>query len=285
MIGSNADEMSLSAPQTVLPFMVTDLINAAVPPAYQQQALQLYPPGSNATQARQSYVGILTDSQFTTTTRRTAQCVSQNQAEAVWRYFFTFKHTIPALAAYGSYHGMELFYVFNTWENATLGSGFLFKPQDDSVQKAMLAYWVNFARTGNPNGAGLPAWPQYHSSSDCYLDIKATPDGGQCGLRKVQSDLWDNAVGYIHCTSSAGIQDVKMDDDLLAYPNPTNGIITLDIQDKRKSSLVCVYDFSGKQVLSLPNAYQVDFSGLPKGIYLLQLIRDGKSEELKIVRQ
>ncbi|TAE45076.1 MAG: hypothetical protein EAZ89_21395, partial [Bacteroidetes bacterium] len=52
MIGSNADEMSLSAPPTVLPIAVTALINARVPQALRPQANALYPPGTNSTQAR-----------------------------------------------------------------------------------------------------------------------------------------------------------------------------------------------------------------------------------------
>jgi len=85
MIGSNSEEMSLSSPAVVYPFMVTALINTYVPSAYKALALQLYPPGANNTEARKSYVGILTDAQFTSITRRTAQCVSKNQAENVWR--------------------------------------------------------------------------------------------------------------------------------------------------------------------------------------------------------
>jgi para-nitrobenzyl esterase len=159
IIGSNSEEMSLSAPQIVTPTMMQGLINTYIPVNLRPQAEQLYPPGTTNQQARESYIYFLSDAQFTATARRTAQCVSLNQYESVWRYFFTFRHTLPILEPYGAYHGMELFYVFNNWETATLGSGVLFKPADDSVQTHMLAYWTNFARTGNPNGTNLVNWP------------------------------------------------------------------------------------------------------------------------------
>ncbi len=285
MIGSNAEEMSLSAPQTVLPVMVTALINSYVPPAYQAQALQLYPPGANNTQARQSLVGILTDAQFTATTRRTAQCVSQNQTEPVWRYFFTHKHTIPALATFGSYHGMELFYVFNNWENATLGSGILFKPQDDSVQQVMLNYWVNFANTGNPNGAGLANWPEYQSAGDCYLNIKATPTGTNCGLRTAQSDLWDDASGFTGCSGSVGTQAVINETGLLVYPNPTDGWINLQVLLPNEPLSICLYDAMGRRLISAINSLQVDLSPFPAGIYLLTMEQKGYVWRSKILKQ
>lgn len=199
IIGSNSEEMSIAAPATVFPFMVTSLINSSVPPSLQSEAKSIYPAGNNQTEARTSYVNILTDAQFTATTRRTAQCVSQNQSQPVWRYFFTYKHSLPQLALLGSYHGMELFYVFNNWENATLGKGILFKPQDAEIQSKMLAYWVNFANTGNPNGTGLPSWPSYEASTDCYLTIDSKVENQQCGLRNAASNLWDSVSGYKGC--------------------------------------------------------------------------------------
>jgi len=33
------------------------------------------------------------------------------------------------------------------------------------------AYWVQFAKTGNPNGPGLPVWPAYSPGSDRYMDL------------------------------------------------------------------------------------------------------------------
>lgn len=267
IIGSNSEEMSLSAPQTVFPFMVTALINSIVPSAYQSAALSLYPPGSDNNQARASFVGILSDSQFTSTTRRTAQCVSLNQTEPVWRYFFTHKHTIPQLADFGSYHGMELFYVFNNWENATLGTGILFKPADDSVQNAMLKYWVNFANTGDPNGSGLSNWPQYQSSSDCYLEIKATPDGTQCGLLTAKSDLWDNVVGFTGCTSTVGIEELIYESNrLIIYPNPSNSMINVECKKGYQ-----IYSSTGQLMKQSSQATtQINISDLPTGVYFLK---------------
>lgn len=284
MIGSNSEEMSLSVPQTVLPFMLTALINSTVPSSLQAQANLLYPAGSTTAQARASYIGVLTDAQFTSTTRRVAQCVSVNQNEAVWRYFFTHKHTVPQIAGLGSYHGMELFYVFNTWENALLGSGPLFKPQDDSVQTAMLKYWVNFAATGNPNGNNLVNWPQYQAATDCYLELKATPNGSQCGVRTAQSDLWDDAINYSDCISTLGVDEHTVTPSLLVYPNPTSHSIHLPVELLNDPIELRVYDFTGKLIFVKYNSGPVDVSAQPPGMYLLSLKQKGKNYQAKFVK-
>ncbi len=266
MIGSNAEEMSLSAPPTVAPFTVNVLINTTVPQALRPQALALYPPGANATEARASYVAILTDAQFTSTTRRTAQCISLNQTEAVWRYFFTYKHSIPQLAAYGSYHGMELFYVFNNWENATLGSGFLFRPSDAAVQYNMLNYWVNFAKTGNPNGVGLEVWNPYQSNDDCYLEINDDPDGNQCGIRTEACNLWDNVVGFMGCKSTTETKDVENEISHSIYPNPTHGILEVSTYDGYE-----IYNASGMLLYKSSKAcVRIDVTSLAPGLYILK---------------
>jgi len=270
MIGSNSEEMSLSAPQNVLPFMVTALINQYVPAPYQSQAAALYPSGTTSAEARESYVGILTDAQFTATTRRTARCVSQNQIEPVFRYFFTHKHAFSPLTELGSYHGMELFYVFNTWEDATLGSGPLFSPQDDSVQTNMLQYWVNFAATGNPNGSGLPVWPDYDAAPDCFLEIKATPDGSACGLRTVESDFWDAASNYAGCTISAIADDMLSHENLIIFPNPTSGFIQLQIPAPSTEFVVTVMDATGKEILRKNNTAAIDLTAIANGFYMIK---------------
>lgn len=76
----------------------------------------------------------------------------------------------------GAPHGGEIAFVFGT-----LGTGGFGPPpppptpQDQAVSHMAQSYWVNFARTGDPNGAGLPAWPRYDPSKDLIFDFH--PDG------------------------------------------------------------------------------------------------------------
>ena len=285
LIGSNSEEMSLSAPTTVVPSMVTALINLYVPAALRQMATQLYPPGSNAAEARRSYVSILTDAQFTATVRRTAECVSLSQDQPVWRYFFTHRHTLPLLEPLGSYHGMELFYVFNNWENATAGTGYLFRPEDDSVQRLMLNYWVNFAATGNPNGSKVANWTQYQAASDCFEEINSIPDGSRCGLRTAESDLWDAAAGFLGCRAS-GTADRLPDPEVSpVYPNPTRGRIEFAGAAQAKGLTAHFFDIAGHKVLTVKDQNHADLTGLSPGIYLMKLVGTGLVGCYKIILQ
>jgi para-nitrobenzyl esterase len=39
------------------------------------------------------------------------------------------------------------------------------RPEDRALSELMQSYWTNFAKTGDPNGPGLPQWPQYNAAT------------------------------------------------------------------------------------------------------------------------
>ena len=283
MIGSNADEMSVSAPAVVYPIMVTALINSIFPPGLQQDALSMYPPGNTNEEARKSYVQLLTDSQFTATSRRTAQCVSLNQNEPVFRYFFTHKQAGP-LDIYGSYHGLELFYIFNNYENTNYAWGPWYTGADDSVQQMMLEYWTSFAKNGIPSAQNFEEWPAFLAEQDCYLEIKSSPDGSQCGLRTEKCDLWDAVINYQGCTSSIGMPETK-NQAFLVYPNPAGSYINIPCDEPPASGTISVFDSQGKRQLEIKECGLHYIGHLPSGIYFIKIIENHKVIVSRFIKQ
>lgn len=88
-------------------------------------------------------------------------------------YMYQFGYVSPAMrqrARYGSGHGSEVSFVFNTL-NARWGSPAEATAEEKELARIMNTYWANFAKTGNPNGSGLPDWPLYDTQKEEMLDI------------------------------------------------------------------------------------------------------------------
>jgi para-nitrobenzyl esterase len=68
----------------------------------------------------------------------------------------------------GAPHATEIPFVFDTvaarYEKDLTDA-------DKATAQAANAYWVNFARTGNPSGKGLPEWPAYSPKTDILMDF------------------------------------------------------------------------------------------------------------------
>ena len=59
----------------------------------------------------------------------------------------------------------------------------------------MNTYWANFAKTGDPNGPGLPAWPRYESSGGEILEVnRAGVAEGKPDTTSARLDLIRRAV-------------------------------------------------------------------------------------------
>jgi para-nitrobenzyl esterase len=72
----------------------------------------------------------------------------------------------------GAPHGGEISFVFGT---LTARPGSTVSPEDQAVSRMAQSYWVHFAKSGDPNGAGLPVWPRHDPSKDSIFEFR--PDG------------------------------------------------------------------------------------------------------------
>jgi para-nitrobenzyl esterase len=80
-------------------------------------------------------------------------------------YLYNFDRKVPAegdMKKYGAFHTAEVPYML---DNLKFLNNRPFEPVDRELARAMSGYWVNFIKTGNPNGAGLPEWPKYNTIS------------------------------------------------------------------------------------------------------------------------
>lgn len=110
----------------------------------------------------------------------------------------------------GAFHASEIAFVFDS--HLSLPK----IPQADrTLTKEMGLYWTNFAKTGDPNGNGLPVWPQFSQEEDVWLnldhEIKIIHN-----LRKEKLDIIESVLeDYIEATrpllASTGNQIVEQD--------------------------------------------------------------------------
>jgi para-nitrobenzyl esterase len=61
---------------------------------------------------------------------------------------------------------------------------------DKQISDIMQQYWTNFAKTGDPNGAGLPVWPKFDPASRAYIQFTDAGPIAKEGLRRAYCDLF-----------------------------------------------------------------------------------------------
>jgi len=173
MIGANNADLGRPAAKTLEEAL------APFDSSVREQVLKAYDP-DNTGNVRLIEARMASDLMMVEPARFTARAIA---AQGVPVFEYRFSYVAPAVAAAqengpraklivnkGAQHATDVPYAFDTIVDV-LGDKAV---QNDAIMAYTLSsYWANFAKTGNPNGAGLPNWPAYDDKADVLMNFTA----------------------------------------------------------------------------------------------------------------
>ncbi|HEY7387608.1 MAG TPA: carboxylesterase family protein [Bryobacteraceae bacterium] len=129
--------------------------------------LKAFPADTDAEAARSQHA-LARDQLFAWQGRTWARLQAKTGKSKIFLYYFD--HTAPGMpeqTKYGAFHSSEIPFALNTlaeWDRPWTAT-------DRKIAEQMSAYWVNFAKNGDPNGPGLSRWPAYMREDERSLRL------------------------------------------------------------------------------------------------------------------
>jgi para-nitrobenzyl esterase len=173
LVGYNSDEgASFSPPRT--PEAYIEGVKSRYG-SFAESLIKAYPAGT--TTVPKTARDLARDAAFGWQTWIWARLQSKMGKSKAFYYYFDQHPDYPAespQADRGSPHGQDVAYVFQHL-NAS-------NPQttktDLEISEAMATYWTNFAKTGDPSGNGVPAWPAFSDANPVVMYFNKIPHTG-----------------------------------------------------------------------------------------------------------
>lgn len=109
-------------------------------------------------------------------------------------YAYRFSYVADAIGKPGAEHATDIPYFFDT---VAVKYGAQNTKKDAAMGKAISAYLVNFAKKGDPNGRGLPAWPRYRPATDEIMDFAGS------GKPEPKKDPWGEEIETAQAAAAA----------------------------------------------------------------------------------
>ncbi len=166
LIGTNSDEGSLFIKKKSVKQHLDDLDRTFG--EMKDLALECYP-ASNKKEAKQSSRNIFRDMTFAWPTYAWANLQTKYGTANVYYYYFD-QH--PKIFN-GAMHASELRYVFDHMDSHPIPL-MHYSDEDKALSAIMVKYWTNFAKTGNPNGEGLPEWLTFDNEKTPTMYLKGS---------------------------------------------------------------------------------------------------------------
>jgi para-nitrobenzyl esterase len=172
LIGSNADEgQFFIAGRTITVKNFAEELDGSFPSFLVR--LIGPKPGATDADARAAAAAFHRDLRFRWDMRAWARLAAEDERNPVFYYEFKRAPPYPGDSKYagmGATHGAEMAYVFDHLDQQSVP----WTPKDRVLAATMSTYWTNFAKSGDPNGAGLPPWPRFGASGDKLMSLGET---------------------------------------------------------------------------------------------------------------
>ena len=204
LMGTNSDEGS----------MFTGFLGGFKPEQYEQEMKESFPdptwqqkfremyPGKNDQEAFDAHSDIFREAAFAWPTYAWGNLQSKNTAEGkgkgkVYMFFFNhakqnfFRNGQNTNRQYMTMHAGELGLTFGQLG----GFGGPANPSDEALSRLVMQYWINFIKTGDPNGGYLPLWPVYAEGTETVMNFR---DGAYLtGIHNLpQLQLWEEYMKW-----------------------------------------------------------------------------------------
>ncbi len=130
-------------------------------------------PHATDEEAREARLGLERDLRFGWDMWAWARLQAGTGKSPVFYYSFRQHPPFPAgsiYAGWGASHFAELWYVFDHLDQ----SPWKWTVGDRTLAEEMSSYWINFAKSGDPNGPGLPSWPAF-TNTESKVQYLAAP--------------------------------------------------------------------------------------------------------------
>jgi para-nitrobenzyl esterase len=184
LLGANNREFGFMP----LPPQAVERMLARFGPA-RDQVLAAYDPEKTGNMGEVG-IGLMSDGAMVEPARLLARLAS---AAGQPTYLYRFSYVASSLRkdTKGALHATEIPFVFET-VRAKYGDATT--PEDEAIAAAANAYWVAFARTGDPNGDGRPKWPAYSAKDDVIMDFTLAGPVAKPDPWKARLDLVEKAA-------------------------------------------------------------------------------------------
>jgi para-nitrobenzyl esterase len=127
-------------------------------------------PASTKEEVKPAADRLVTQMGFGASARFTAESMDKVGAPA-YLYLFTCTTQDPRTQGLGSFHGLEIPYVFGNLDSSQLEG---LDETDYALSEAMMTYWTDFAAGGDPNGQGVQDWPACIAETSQYQELGTT---------------------------------------------------------------------------------------------------------------